>query len=651
MCGFTGYISLTGFDGVDGAKATVQAMTDEMYLRGPDDSGTWLDAETGVALGHRRLSILDLSQHGHQPMHSHSERYVIVYNGEIYNFGDIKSELEEKGVSFTSQSDTETLLAAIEQWGAERALQKCNGMFAFALWDKKTRELHLGRDRFGQKPLYYGFVGNTFVFGSELKALRAHPDFAPKIERGILPAFLRHGYVPAPHSIFEGIKKLTPGTVLTLPLSRIQDRQLGEPKAYWSAQEVASAGLVNPFEGSDDEAVELLDQTLKTAVGRCMVSDVPLGAFLSGGIDSSAVVAQMQALSTRPVKTFSIGFWDPKYNEAKHAAEVAKHLGTDHTELYVTEQEALDVLPQLPSLYDEPFADSSQIPTFLVSKLARQDVTVSLSGDGGDELFCGYNRYLLTQKLTAFQNALPNVGLSGLSAMMTGVPVSTWDALARLVPARYRPPQVGDKVHKLAGVLNAQTPQDTYFRLTSLWQNAEQVVQGGTPLDYALRQSHTWPPMDGNQHQMMLMDALTYLPDDILTKVDRASMGVSLESRIPLLDHTVYDLAWRLPLDMKLKSGKGKWPLREVLYRYVPQSLIDRPKMGFGVPVGAWLRGELRDWAENLLTPTRIQNEGYFDGDAIQKTWTEHLSGQRSWQYQLWTVLMFQAWLDETGAS
>ena len=617
-----------------------------MHLRGPDDAGAWGDPECGVALGHRRLSILDLSAHGHQPMASASGRYVISYNGEIYNFADIRAELSAWRVVFSGHSDTETLLEAIELWGLEATLIKCNGMFAFALWDRKTRELHLARDRFGQKPLYYGYSGSTFLFGSELKSLKAYPGFSPTISRGAVSALLRHGYVPTPHSIYEGIHKLVPGTVLTLSLDARRAGRLGEPVAYWSAQDTAQAGLDGPFRGNERDAVEALDDLLQDAVGKCMVSDVPLGAFLSGGIDSSSVVAAMQAQSDKPVKTFSIGFWEDQYNEAAHAADVARYLGTDHTELYVTERDALDVLPKLPGLYDEPFADSSQIPTFLVSQLARQHVTVSLSGDGGDEVFGGYNRYLLGQKLARVVGKVPGPVMHALTRLLKNIPVGAWDGIGGMIPERRRPPQFGDKMHKLLDVLDATSSQDLYRRLTSLWQNADDAVLGDTGLDYILGSPATWPKLDGFIHQMMYLDSVTYLPDDILTKVDRASMGVSLEARVPLLDHRLYELAWSFPLEMKIHGGSGKWPLREVLYRHVPKRLIERPKMGFGVPVGMWLRGNLRDWAEELLDPARLKNDGYFDVDLVRRKWDEHQSGARNWQYQLWAVLMFQSWLD-----
>lgn len=580
-------------------------------------------------------------------MASASGRYVIAYNGEIYNFLEIRKELAERGVTFTSQSDTETLIEAINFWGIPKTLQRCNGMFAFAVWDKKDRRLHLARDRFGQKPVYYGYAGSSFLFGSELKPLKKYPGFNQTINRGALNALLRHGYVPTPHSIYNGIYKLVPGTVLTLSLEDMRAGCVNAPIAYWSAQDVAQAGLDDPFRGNDKDVVDALDELLRDAVGKCMISDVPLGAFLSGGIDSSVVVSLMQAQSSKPVKTFSIGFWDKQYNEAVHATDVARHLGTDHTELYITEQDALDVLPKLPSLYDEPFADSSQIPTYLVSGLAKQKVTVSLSGDGGDELFGGYNRYAFGQKLAQVMDIMPRFGLKSLSYLMMSVPVGAWSSMGRIVPDRFLPPQIGDKMHKLAGVLDAETPQDMYRRLASIWQNPDDIVISENSLSYIMGSPSTWPTFDGAIHQMMYVDAVTYLPDDILTKVDRASMGVSLESRVPLLDHRVYEFAWKLNLATKIRGTNGKWPLRQVLYRYVPRELIERPKMGFGVPIGAWLRGELRDWAEALINPQRLRDEGYFNPELITKTWHEHLSGSRNWQYQLWVVLAFQMWLEE----
>lgn len=647
MCGFAGFIDLSARLSNGDLDARVRAMADCMVLRGPDGSGTWVDERSGIALGHRRLSVIDLTTHGHQPMSSSSERYVIAYNGEIYNFQDIRRDLECAGVQFCGHSDTEVLLAAIERWGLEATLKRANGMFAFAVWDQHARTLYIARDRFGQKPIYYGFSGSYFVFASELKPIKTLIGNDLKIDRSIVRAYLRHGYVPTPYSIYEGICKLQPGTFLKLTLEDVSSRRMGAPQAYWSALEVAKAGLDRPFEGREDDAVDALDELLCDAVGKCMVSDVPLGAFLSGGIDSSTVVSVMQAQSSRPVKTFSIGFEEAQYNEAAYAGKVARHLKTDHTELYVTEKDALDVLPKLPLLYDEPFADASQIPTYLVSKLARQHVTVSLSGDGGDELFGGYNRYLFANRLDRFDSIMPKPVIGILVDLMRTFSVSAWDRVGSLMPERFKFPQFGDKVHKLASVVDTASPQDRYYALCSIWQNAEDVVCNKEHSPYTLGVPSQWPLLNEHIHQMMYVDAVTYLPDDILTKIDRASMGVSLEARIPLLDHRIYELAWQFALGAKIKGGQGKWPLRQVLHRYVPREIIKRPKMGFGAPIGIWLRKELRDWVESLLATERLRDEGFFDPSIITDTWNEHLRGARNWQYQIWTILMFQAWLDE----
>ena len=650
MCGIAGFVETRSRRSATDSAELVAVMGAALKHRGPDDAGVWTDNESGIAFGHSRLSIIDLSPEGHQPMTSGCGRYVISYNGEIYNFPQIRRDLEELGEEFRGHSDTEVLLTAISRWGLLAALERSNGMFAFSLWDRRERVLHLCRDRLGQKPLYYGWAGPTFIFGSELKALVAHPDFEGSVDRGALTLFLRHGQVPSPHSIYQGIRKLPPGTLLSLPLDDLERGEIEAPRPYWSAREAAEAGLADPFTGDAQEAVTLLGDLLGDAVRQCMVSDVPLGAFLSGGIDSSTVVALMQAQATAPVKTFSIGFHDVQYNEAQYAAAVAAHLGTDHTELYVTDQDARDIIPDLPALYDEPFADSSQIPTYLVSKLAREHVKVSLSGDGGDELFGGYNRYAWGRSIARLLAATPAPLRRAMISGTNAIPVEGWNALARsvswMLPRRLRYPQAGDKLHKLAGILDSSCQEEMYWRLISLWQDPAAAVVGAREPTTPLRDWQSWPRLDDFVHQMMLLDAQTYLPDDILTKVDRASMGVSLESRVPLLDHRVFEFAWRLPLAIKMRHGQGRWPLRQVLYRHVPPTLIERPKMGFGVPIAEWLRGGLRDWAADLLDESRLRQEGFFEPGPIRRKWSEHLSGQRNWQYQLWAVLMFQAWLD-----
>jgi len=655
MCGFVGFLGGNGKSRMADNQGMLKRMTDTIVTRGPDDAGAWNDPEQQIGLGHRRLAIVDLSPAGHQPMPSASGRYVIAFNGEIYNHMLLRAELQAAGKApaWRGHSDTETLLAGFDAWGIEGTTKRAIGMFAFAIWDREQNELVLGRDRLGEKPLYYGWQGKgadaVFLFGSELKALRAHPAFENRIDRGALALQLRHNYIPAPYSIYEGIAKLPPASLLTISLSA------PEPKiqAYWSAAAVAEAGVREPFTGTPEQAVDALEALLKDAIGQQMMADVPLGAFLSGGVDSSTVVALMQAQSTRPVKTFSIGFHEDEFNEAEHAKSVAAHLGTEHTELYVTAEQAMAVIPRLPTLYDEPFADSSQIPTFLVSQLARQKVTVSLSGDAGDELFCGYNRYQMTEKMWSNIAAAP-VPLRKVAARsLTALSPDTWNRLAggvrRISGGAPRYANVGDKIHKGAAVLSSKSIDELYLNLVSFWRDPATVVIGAK-LPPTLLDGKA-PSLDklSGVERMMAMDMLTYLPDDILCKVDRAAMGVSLETRVPFLDHRVVEFAWRLPQSLKLRDGKSKWVLREVLFRHVPRALIERPKMGFGVPIGQWLRGPLRDWAEALLDEERLREEGFFHPARIREKWTEHLSGQRNWEHQLWNVLMFQLWYQENS--
>ena len=647
MCGIVGALGPT-----HAGDAVLRAMCQAVHHRGPDDSGVWLDADAGVGIGQARLSILDLSCAGHQPMLSASGRYVMVYNGEIYNHLELRQARESSAgpIAWRGHSDTETLLAAIEAWGLDGALRRAVGMFAVALWDREQRALSLARDRLGEKPLYYGWQGGVLLFASELKAMKRHPAFHAGIDRGALALLLRHNYIPAPWSIYRGIRKLEPGTVVTLSL----DARDSVPRPYWSAREVVAAGLAHPFADSPEDAVEELDRRLREAVKGQMLSDVPLGAFLSGGVDSSTIVALMQQQSNRPVRTFTIGFHEADYNEAQHAAAVAKHLGTDHTELYVSPSEALDVIPSLPSIYCEPFADASQIPTILVSRLARQAVTVSLSGDAGDELFGGYQRYDIADALWRRLARMPAPMRHAISSALAAVPTRAWNAL--LGPFRGALPATmaadpGDRLHRGAVALRARGPEDVYRRLVSQWTDPASVVLGATEPPTALTDAARWPPTDGFHHWMMAIDLVSYLPDDILVKVDRAAMSVSLETRVPLLDHRVVEFAWRLPLAYKVRDGVGKWPLRQVLYRYVPRELIERPKMGFGVPIDSWLRGPLRDWADDLLDEGRLLREGFFEPGPIRAAWEAHRAGQRAFHYQLWTVLMFQAWLAEHGGA
>ncbi|MDV3253784.1 asparagine synthase (glutamine-hydrolyzing) [Devosia sp. BK] len=651
MCGIAGYLGKSqSLD--EPSEDTLLRMAEAISSRGPDDMGVWADDEGRIGLAHRRLSIVDLSPAGHQPMQSASGRFVMVYNGEIYNHSDIRIMLDQDGLapSWRGHSDTETALAGFDAWGIKATLERCVGMFAFAIWDRRDRTLTLARDRMGEKPLYYGWQGQgadaVLLFGSELKALRQHASFDRAIDRDAICLLLRHNYIPAPYSIFRNVKKLEPGSMVTVQAWSHRHERV---ETYWDLPSVAEAGQRSKHQGSPAEIVDDLEALLRQSIAGQAVADVPLGAFLSGGIDSSTVVALMQTQSSRPVKTFTIGFSEEGYDEAEHARAVASHLGTDHTELYVFGNQAIDVIPRLATLYDEPFSDSSQVPTFLVSQLARQHVTVSLSGDGGDELFCGYSRYLAASRNWKKLSAIPRP-LRALTAMcINGLSPQAWDGLARTMPRvkqRFGG-RVGDKLHKAAGVVASRTIDELYMGLVSHWGDPDEVVRGGR--EPATRLTGNAPALEGLDavERMMALDMISYLPDDILAKVDRAAMGVSLETRVPFLDHRVVEFAWRVPQDVKLRDGQGKWPLRQVLYRYVPQALMDRPKMGFGIPLDKWLRGPLRDWAESLLTEERLRREDYFDPVPIRQKWQEHLSGQRNWAYHLWDILMFQAWLEQ----
>ncbi len=640
MCGIAGVLG----PGTAVAEPILRLMAAELTHRGPDDSGVWCDATAGIGFGHARLSIIDLSRAGHQPMQSAANRYAIAFNGEIYNYRLLRAELEREldRASWRGHSDTETLLAGFERWGIEATLKRCVGMFALAVWDRDERTLILARDRLGEKPLFYGWQGNTFLFGSELKALRVHPAFHAEVDPDSVARFLRFGYVPAPRSIYRGINKVPPGMLLRL---RAGEREL-TAVPYWSLLEVVRAGLASPFKGSEAEAIDALEARLTEAITLQQIADVPLGAFLSGGVDSSVIVALMQAHASRPVRSFTIGFREGQYDEAAHARAVAAHLGTDHTELYVTPDEARAVIPRLPRLYDEPFADVSQIPTFLVSQLARRDVTVSLSGDAGDELFGGYNRYAWARRL--LRVPLPVRRLA--SVALRAASPQQWDRIfgwvRPVLPATLRVRMPGDQAHKLARVLGGPSDAAMYERMVSIWQDPAEAGARGADSTLASRWSDV-ARADSPEHRMMALDMLTYLPDDILCKVDRAAMGVSLETRVPFLDHRVVEFAWQLPLRMKVRGGQGKWILRQLLHRYVPPDLVERPKMGFGVPIDSWLRGPLREWAEDLLAESSLRAAGDLDPIRVRERWREHLSGRRNWQYQLWTVLMLQAWRAE----
>lgn len=625
MCGFFGCIDKTKADDL---VVSLKLCLKKLHHRGPDATGVWVDKELGVGLSHSRLSIVDLSSAGQQPMCSVCGQFIIVFNGEIYNHLQLRNQLGQQGFKYIwrGHSDTETLLACFATWGVEKTLQAAVGMFAIALWDKQKRVLTLARDRLGEKPLYWGWQGGVLLFGSELKALKAHPAFKADIDRNALALFLRHNYVPAPYSIYQNIQKLRQGHYISISVG--QEIDSGESKPYWSMNSIIEKGLKNPFAGSDTEAIDILESKLSQSISGQMLADVPLGAFLSGGVDSSVVVALMQQQSQRPVRTFSIGFNEAGFNEAEHAKAVAQHLRTDHTELYVGSDEALAVIPNLPKIFCEPFADSSQIPTFLVSQMARQHVTVALSGDAGDELFGGYNPYQfaprLWSKISKFPLPLRKLAVQTLS----------------------RAP-VPEKLSKLLNVLDASSREDFYRTLISHWKEPENLVIGAAEPPTQLNIPQAWPETDSFEHWMMAMDAQTYMPDDILVKVDRAAMAHSLETRVPMLDHRVVELAWRMPLSLKIRDGKGKWILREVLYKHVPRELIERPKKGFSIPLASWLRGPLRDWAEPLISEERLQQEGYFYPQKIREAWAEHLSEKRDNSTRLWSILMFQAWFEE----
>ena len=648
MCGIAGSLDVRAAQNEESLTATVRAMAQTLHHRGPDGLGSWVDPSAGLALGHRRLCVIDPSEHGHQPMVSRSGRYVIVYNGEIYNFRSLRSELEGSGARFRGHSDTEVLLAGIDRWGLDRMLARCNGMFAFALWDNERRSLHLVRDRLGEKPLYYGWFGPTLLFGSELKALRAHPAFSASVDRGALALYLRHNCVPSPHSIYEGVHKLPPASRITF---RALESSSGAatPVQYWSALTVVDSAANHRVTGEPEELADNLEALLVEAVGLRMESDVPLGAFLSGGIDSSLVVALMQRHSSQRVRTFTIGTDVAAYDESAEAAKVAAHLGTDHTQLRVSPADAMSAIPDLPAAYDEPFADPSQVPTLLLSRLTRRHVTVALSGDGGDELFAGYNRYAWAQGAGRRLRLAPRPARQAMASLLDAVPPASWDAvfraIGRTVPRWSGVRNPADKLDKVAAVLAARSAQDSYRRLVSNWKDPAAVVIGAVEPASQLSPGASATGF-GDVEQMMYLDLVTYLPDDILVKVDRAAMSVGLETRLPFLDHNLVEQAWRLPMDMKLRGGQGKWLLRKVLNRHVPPELVERPKAGFDLPLGEWLRGPLREWAETLLDPGRLRRDGYLEATPVAELWALHLAGRRDAGYRLWSVLMFQSWLE-----
>ena len=656
MCGITGIFGNLRKEEFD---SSIHEMSATLNHRGPDDAGTWINEENGVAFGHQRLSIIDLSSAGHQPMVSPCGRFTTVFNGEIYNHLQLRDKLNTSAnkQSWKGHSDTETLVTAFSQWGIEKTLQQLVGMFAIAVWDFKEKRLFLIRDRFGEKPLYYGWSNGVFLFGSELKALQKYKRFSNQIDRGALSLYMKYMYVPTPYSIFRDIYKLEPGCILqidkgtkppTLPLfAPFRDQGINIAQWY-SISNMAQAGQKNLITDQND-AVDLIEKTLLESVRSQLISDVPLGAFLSGGIDSSVITALMQKVCKDPVKTFTIGFEESSFNEAIYAKEVSRHLGTEHHELYVTSSDAFKVIPHLPTLYDEPFADSSQIPTYLASKLARESVTVSLSGDAGDELFGGYSRYLWGSRVWNKVRWMPLIVRQTLGVAINKISVNTWDSIGNSLPNSSRVSLMGDKAHRMAHRLkNVKSLDDVYHSLvTEGYKEDGLVVNDKAALITKLDNNDIVSGIVDSEHRMMLLDSLTYLPDDILTKVDRAAMGVSLETRIPFLDYRVAELAWRLPLDTKINNGETKWPIRQVLYKYVPKVLIERPKAGFAIPVGQWIRGPLREWAADLLNEERIRREGYFNPELVQQLWQQHLSGKYDWTPRLWAILMFQAWLDK----
>lgn len=648
MCGICGFYSKNSLT----FNNVIQKMNSAISHRGPDSTGVWQDNTSGIIFGHQRLSIIDLSDAGNQPMMSNSGRFILTYNGEIYNHLEIRSELQkiDSKIKWKGNSDTETLIEAIEIWGIEKTLQKIIGMFSFGIWDKKNRDLTLARDRVGEKPLYYGWQGNgdnkVFLFGSELKALKQHPEFNGEINRNAIALHLRNNSIPDPYSIYKDIYKLLPGHYLQLKAHHLKNSSLPEHKIYWSLTETALNGINNRFKTSKEEIQRDLENNLQLSIEQQMISDVPLGAFLSGGIDSSTVVALMQSKSNRPVKTFTIGFSEDDLNEAEDAKKIAKYLGTEHTELYVSPEKALQVIPKLPMIYDEPFSDSSQIPTFFVSQLAKQDVKVAISGDGGDELFCGYSRYMLTNNRSKKFSLIPSLFKKILAQGIKSINQNTWNNLIRLLPDNKNFKNFGHKMHKGANALEAKNFFELYHIICSDWLNPNEVViNGNEPINYYTELKKSISSLN-NYEKMMILDLMDYLPNDILVKIDRAAMTSSLETRMPFLSHKLIEFAWKIPHNLKFRNGEGKWILKQILNKYVPKNLTGRSKKGFSIPLDNWLRGPLKDWAENLLNEKRLSQEGYFDYKLIRKKWSEHLSHKNNWQLDLWNVLMFQAWID-----
>ena len=651
MCGINGFYSksLSNFDDV------IVKMNSTISHRGPDTNGAWSDKNSGIVLGHQRLSIIDVSSSGNQPMQSSSGRYILTYNGEIYNYLKIRKELEmnNANIKWIGNSDTEILLESIDFWGIEPTLQKIQGMYAFGIWDQKMRRLILARDRIGEKPLYYGWQGEgnnkVFLFGSELKALKVHPEFNGQINRDAIALQLRHNCIPAPYTIYKDIYKLLPGNYLELKHTDLKKELLNYPKKYWSLTSSLMYGNKNQLKFSEDEIQKDLEENLKISVKKQMISDVPIGAFLSGGVDSSTIVALMQSQSNQPVKTFTVGFNENEYNEAKFAKKIAKHLGTNHTELYVSPKTAMEVIPKISTIYDEPFSDSSQIPTFLVSQLTKQHVKVAISGDGGDELFCGYNRYKMSEKFSSLFRFMPFNLRKTIASTIQSISPHNLNKISKFIPILDQQTNFGDKIHKGADVLNTKNFSNIYYTLCSHWKDPTKIVLNSKEPGTLLTKFKPNLNYLDTQEQMMALDFLTYLPDDILVKLDRAAMASSLETRVPFLDHNLIEYVFKIPHSLKFRNGHGKWILKKILNQYVPKNLTERPKMGFEIPLGSWLRGPLRDWAENLLNEKRLNQENFFNTKLVRDKWLEHLNGKKNWHHHLWDILMFQAWLEKNN--
>ncbi len=642
MCGFVGFYSKNNYG--DELESIMNSMLKQIETRGPDSRGHWSDPHSGINLGHQRLSILDLSSAGHQPMFSASNRYVIIYNGEIYNHLELRKEIEKNNtIEWKGSSDTETLSMCIEIYGVVPTCSKIKGMFSFAVWDKKNQELFLARDRLGEKPLYYGWHGNgnnrNFYFGSDLRAFKPHPQFDPSINRDSLSLLLRHNYIPAPHCIYDGFYKLEPGSIMKISPKKEKEEHI----KYWDAEKIAVEGKLNPFMGSYQELVKHTENLVKNSIKAQMISDVPIGAFLSGGIDSSLIVSLMQLESNIPVKTFTIGFEEKGFNEAEFAKDVASVLSTDHTELYVTHDQCIDTISKLPTLYGEPFADSSQIPTFLLSELTKKDVTVALSGDAGDELFCGYNRYNIADNFWNKISFIPTSLRKQFAAVLSNIPANFWDNISSLI-TKSPSMLLSDKIAKGSDVLSSLSVDDLYFKLISINSNPLSYLINSSEPQTKITKDNSHLDILSSKEKMMLLDLISYLPDDILVKVDRASMGVSLETRVPLLDPDVVEFALKTPLNYKIRNGKSKAVLRDILFKHVPKNLIERPKMGFGVPLDQWLRGPLRPWVEEMLSTERLKNEGFFNVSMVRELWQEHLDYKKNSSAKLWGILMFQAW-------